>query len=96
MATQIQFKRGTATSLQIVNPVLAAGEPCYETDTGKFKIGDGVTAWNDLAYRSVSSNATGVVGAIPVSNIVIISQADYDNIAVKDPNTIYFVPPATT
>lgn len=30
--------------------VLLDGEMAYETDTKKFKIGDGVTAWEDLPY----------------------------------------------
>ena len=34
----------------IVNPTLAEGEPGFELDTGKLKIGNGTTAWNDLAY----------------------------------------------
>ena len=50
MATTIQFKRGTAARWVELNLVLAAGEPGYEYDTKKFKIGDGVTAWNDLPY----------------------------------------------
>jgi hypothetical protein len=50
MTTQIQFKRGAAADLTTLNPLLASGEPCYEVDTGQFKIGDGETAWNDLAY----------------------------------------------
>jgi len=52
MATQIQFKRGTAADLTALNTLLASGEPGYETDTGKFKIGDGTTAWNSLAYAA--------------------------------------------
>ena len=49
--TEIQLKRGTALNLSAVNPVLAAGEPCWESDTNKFKIGDGTTAWADLPYH---------------------------------------------
>ena len=49
MAT-IQLKRGTAEALARVNPVLAAGEPGFVTDENRLKIGDGVTAWNDLPY----------------------------------------------
>ena len=30
------------------NPTLAQGELGIELDTGRFKIGDGVTAWNTL------------------------------------------------
>jgi hypothetical protein len=52
MATTIQFKRGTSARWAQVNPILAAGEPGYETDTGKHKIGDGATAWSSLPYAS--------------------------------------------
>lgn len=48
--TQIQFRRDTSTNFTSVNPVLASGEPAFETDTGKFKIGDGTTAYNSLEY----------------------------------------------
>jgi hypothetical protein len=47
---QIQLRRGTAASWATNNPVLAAGEEGHETDTGRRKVGDGETAWNDLAY----------------------------------------------
>ena len=49
MAT-ILLRRDTAANWQSVNPVLAQGELGVETDTGKAKLGDGTTAWNDLAY----------------------------------------------
>ena len=49
MAT-LQLKRGTAARWVELNLVLAAGEPGFEYDTKKLKIGDGVTAWNDLPY----------------------------------------------
>lgn len=39
----------------------------------------------------VKSNATGITGASTVSNIVTISQANYNAIAVKDPNTVYVI-----
>jgi hypothetical protein len=55
--TQIQTRRGTAASWTSTNPTLAAGEFGYETDTGKFKIGNGSTAWAALAY---SAGATAV------------------------------------
>lgn len=46
----IQFKRGTAAAWTTANPVLTQGEPGYETDTGKLKIGDGLTHWVSLLY----------------------------------------------
>ena len=48
--TTFQLKRGTAARWVELNLVLAAGEPGFEYDTKKLKIGDGVTPWNDLPY----------------------------------------------
>ena len=63
MAILIQFRRATSTEWQTVNPVLAEGEPGFEIDTGRFKIGDGTTRWNDLPYFS------GGGGVSPAGNI---------------------------
>jgi selenophosphate synthase len=46
----IQVRRDTAANWTSVNPTLAAGEMGMETDTGKFKIGNGSTAWAVLEY----------------------------------------------
>jgi len=51
----IKLRRGTAASWASSEPqpdgeVLRLGEPGYEKDTGKLKIGDGVTGWNSLPY----------------------------------------------
>ncbi len=48
--TKIQARRGTAAAWITTNPVLAVGEPGYETDTGLLKLGDGATAWTILPY----------------------------------------------
>ena len=45
-----QFKRGTAQRWIEVNPILRQGEPGFEYDTGKLKIGDGFTPWLGLPY----------------------------------------------
>jgi hypothetical protein len=60
--TQIQLRRGTAAVWTANNPTLAAGEFGFETDTRKAKIGDGVTAWNSLAYAL--TGATGTVTSV--------------------------------
>jgi len=67
--TQIQVRRSvsgpstvTGTWAQ-VNPILAAGEIGLETDTGKFKIGDGSTLWNALGY---STDVAKLNGTVPV------------------------------
>lgn len=50
MANRIQLRRDMAAVWASANPVLAQGEPGFEIDTNCFKIGDGVTSWNSLAY----------------------------------------------
>jgi len=59
MAIQIQFRRGTASEWTSANPTLAVGEMGIETDTNLFKIGNGSTAWNSLAYGGVQGTAGG-------------------------------------
>jgi hypothetical protein len=54
MATRMQQRRGTASQWVSSNngdgPILNAGEIGWESDTNKFKIGDGVSYWDDLTY----------------------------------------------
>ena len=50
MATKIQLRRDLSSNWASTNPILAQGEPGVELDTNNMKIGDGVKAWNDLAY----------------------------------------------
>jgi fructose-specific component phosphotransferase system IIB-like protein len=57
MPTKIQLRRSTASEWTSANPTLASGEVGFETDTKKFKIGDGSSVWSSLAYSSVTSSA---------------------------------------
>lgn len=50
MAVKIKLRRGPASEWTAKNPVLSAGEPGWESDTNKVKIGDGITSWDDLTY----------------------------------------------
>jgi hypothetical protein len=54
MATRMQQRRGTAAQWISTHdgdgPILEIAEIGFETDTGKFKIGDGLTHWIDLPY----------------------------------------------
>ncbi len=63
--TIIKLRRGTAAAWTAANTILSAGEPGFETDTGKTKTGDGVTTWTALAY----SGGGGGVGESPVSSV---------------------------
>ena len=51
MANRIQLRRDGAQQWANVNPTLAQGELGIEIDTGRIKIGDGVTSWNQLKYE---------------------------------------------
>ncbi len=62
MAVQIQFRRDTAAAWTAANPTLAAGELGLETDTSFYKIGNGSTAWNSLAY--------GTIAGVPANNSI--------------------------
>lgn len=45
---KIQIKRGSSNKWKELNPILSLGEPGYDKDAKKLKIGDGQTAWQDL------------------------------------------------
>jgi hypothetical protein len=57
MATRMQQRRGTASQWTSANPVLNAGEIGWESDTNKFKIGDGTNHWADVDYF-IDANST--------------------------------------
>jgi len=65
MTSRLQNRRDIASAWTSANPTLAAGEMGLETDTSKFKMGDGVTAWNSLAYAYTAGapGAQGTTGA---------------------------------
>lgn len=75
--TTILLRRGLSQTWEEKNPVLAYGEPGYEKDTNRLKIGDGTTAWNNLPYVLATADAlvfkgtlgeTGTVISLPTNN----------------------------
>ena len=64
MTTRIKLRRDTAINWTTTNPILAAGEPGLESDTGKIKYGDGVSRWNVLEHTG--GDALSNVGAITI------------------------------
>lgn len=88
MANVLKPKRGKATTLATLNPLLENGEICLEIpDTGagsgrgRIKVGDGVHNWNDLEYfvdfedtsKFISINDVGVPGGVvPLNNSRLI------------------------
>jgi Major tropism determinant N-terminal domain len=76
MGARIQLRRGKKAFWESENPILHEGEPGYERDTRKLKIGDGVTPWRDLPY------AAGGATDIPVDQA---SLAEHINAATPHP-----------
>ena len=68
--TGIYLRRGTSSQWTSTNPVLGAGEIGVEYNSSNvlvgFKIGNGSTAWNSLAYPPVGSStlATSLIGGL--------------------------------
>jgi len=57
---RIQLRRELSTVWTATNPLLANGEPGYEEDTGKLKIGNGAWRWNQLPYVASPNGGGGV------------------------------------
>lgn len=55
---QLLHRRGTAAQWTSANPTLGSGEMGFETDTRRFKLGDGVTAWTSLGYSGEGGSDT--------------------------------------
>jgi len=72
---RIQLRGGTAAEWTAANPVLAAREPGVESDTGKQKIGDGVTAWSSLPYSGGSGGggATNLAASPGATTVAVTS-----------------------
>lgn len=82
MATLIQFRRDTAANWTSENPVLAEGEMGVVTDTGLYKIGNGLDNWNTLTAATLTGTATALdmnqttdPGAAPAGHATIYAKA---------------------
>jgi len=94
MATRMQQRRGTATMWTNANPILGVAEIGYETNTNKFKIGDGTNRWADLNYfvdiNTIVDSAPGTLDTLNELAAAINDDAAYfttmaSSIALKAP-----------
>jgi hypothetical protein len=65
---RIQLRRDLATVWAEKNPRLASGEPGFEEDTGKLKIGNGAWHWNQLPYIDFSGDP-GDISAVLAAHV---------------------------
>lgn len=73
MAVKVQFRRGTSTEWTAANPLLSVGEAGYETDTGKFKIGNGTSFWSALPYSSGTTGPIGIAATVAVGTTTTLT-----------------------
>ena len=106
MSYKIQIRRDNASNWSLKNPVLSIGEMGLEIDSHQFKLGDGVTNWNSLAfYSGVDVATTGSVDSDWVTSQiqsipVATSQVDSDwvtsqiqSLAVNESAMTFYVDP---
>ena len=87
MATKIQLRRDTAADWTSNNPTLAAGEFGWESDSNRFKIGDGSTAWTSLGY----ADTLKTLGDIAVTGSTISAPSNGDLTLTTSGSGVVFV-----
>jgi hypothetical protein len=85
--SKIQLRRDTAANWTSANPTLASGELGFETDTGKFKIGNAAgTAWTSLSYAAATaySDLTGTPAAytLPTATTSVLGGVKVDGTSI--------------
>lgn len=69
---KIQVRRDTSANWTSANPTLSSGEIGFETNTGKFKVGNGSSAWSALSYF-VSGSGGGSSGPIALDDLTDVT-----------------------
>lgn len=99
------FPRRRREIVSVENPTptnVQPGEILYDEEENKLYAGQAdhsavsISGVGNLADQTqttagVVSDVTGITGAVAVTNIVKISQAAYDALAVKNPATVYII-----
>ena len=74
MAVKLQFRRDTAANWVANNPLLLNGEIGIETDTLKFKVGNGFQRWNAIEFYAFKVGAANGVATLDSSGKVPTAQ----------------------
>lgn len=76
---RIRLRRDTAANWTSANPTLLAGEMGVETDTRRYKVGDGSTAWASLSYYIEGVLARGQASKMTGGTIAIGASGTYQS-----------------
>jgi len=74
MALKIQLRRDIAANWTANNPLLLNGEIGIETDTLKFKVGNGSQRWNAIEFYALKPGSPNGVATLDSSGKVPLSQ----------------------
>jgi hypothetical protein len=85
---KFKLRRDPAARWQSVNPVLSEGEPGFETDTGRLKIGDGTKTWLQLPYFIPLVAGDAPVPAAPGAVTPVPSTLD-EHVYSEAPHPVY-------
>ena len=84
MSVTFKLRRGPASEWTVDNPILRAGEPGFESDTRKLKIGDGITHWIDLSYLTGAGSDGLSAYQVAVANGFVGTEPEWLNSLVGD------------
>ena len=96
---RIRPRRDTAAGWTAANPVLLLGEIGIETDTRRFKVGDGTSAWSALSYYLEGVLVRGQASKMTSGTIAISASGTYQSTgltATFDSSTAYGMTLGTT
>ena len=88
----IQFRRGTEQEWINVNPTPRIGEPCFSTDVGRVKIGDGEKKWSELDY--IGGEGTDFYIEDPEGGQILLYNAEterWENYNLADEDSIIYL-----
>lgn len=91
-AKQIQ-RNDTYANWNSKNPILDKGELGVETDTRRFKIGNGVNPWSELEYSTGIADAIHNINTGTSFQLWVGTQTEFSGISesARDENTIYII-----
>ena len=77
---RIKFRVDTIDNWKDTNPVLLEREIGYEKETGKYKIGNDISTWNELPYSSVGNKGATIE---QINDLISITNDKVDKISGK-------------